>query len=549
MHKKKTPLLGVAILLLVVAHTPALADETENLTELRQSLVNLVETLVQDGVITRAKADAILRKALAGPGTGPAPEAAQAPAAPEGALPKPGEVRVPYVPEVVKEQIREQVRADVMVQAKKEHWGVPGALPAWLDRISWDGDIRLRWQKDSFAKSNAPFTYFNYQNINAKRTVAASSIQPEDLYLSTTEDRQRLRLRLRLGMTAKVNDVTTAVARISTGSLTNPVSTTQTLGNSLDPNQLVLSESYLKYQSTSAALTFWGGRMPNPWFGTDLVWANDLAFDGIAAKLRPRQIGEAADTDRDFDLFITVGVFPIQEVELSKNDKWLYAAQLGFNWALQNESRFKFGLAYYDYQHIVGQSQPVIDSRSLDYTAPKFLQKGNTLFLINNNTDPNAALYGLASDFREVNATASFDMASFDPTHLILTADYVKNIGYDKSAILQRTGNGALATNPNLEPRTKGYLLKFTVGWPETDKQGRWQTFAAYKHLERDAVLDAFTDSDFHLGGTDAKGWILGGSYGLQDNTWLTLRYLSADAIDGPPLGIDVLQLDLNAKF
>ena len=62
-------------------------------------------------------------------------------------------------------------------------------------------------------------------------------------------------------------------------------------------------------------------------------------------------------------------------------------------------------------------------------------------------------------------------------------------------------------------------------------------------------MLDAFTDSDFHLGGTNSKGWLLGGSYGLTENAWLTARYMSADEIDGPPLGIDVFQLDLNAKF
>ncbi|HYA36730.1 MAG TPA: putative porin, partial [Candidatus Methylomirabilis sp.] len=139
------------------------------------------------------------------------------------------------------------------------------------------------------------------------------------------------------------------------------------------------------------------------------------------------------------------------------------------------------------------------------------------------------------------------DIATFDPTRLVLTADYVKNVGYDQDTILQRT-NGLSPTNP-IEPRTKGYQLKFTAGWPETDRPGRWQVFTAYKYLERDAVLDAFTDPDFHLGGTDTRGWILGGSYGLQDNIWLRLRYLTADPIDGPPLGIDVLQLDLNAKF
>jgi len=62
-------------------------------------------------------------------------------------------------------------------------------------------------------------------------------------------------------------------------------------------------------------------------------------------------------------------------------------------------------------------------------------------------------------------------------------------------------------------------------------------------------VLDAFADSDFHLGGTDAKGWILGGSYGLADNTWLRARWLSTDEIDGAPLSIDTVQVDLNSKF
>jgi len=87
------------------------------------------------------------------------------------------------------------------------------------------------------------------------------------------------------------------------------------------------------------------------------------------------------------------------------------------------------------------------------------------------------------------------------------------------------------------------------AGWPQVTKFRDWQVSASYRYLQRDAVLDAFTDSDFHLGGTDAKGWVIGGKYGLARNTWLQLRYLSSDAIDGPPLGIDTLQVDLNAKF
>jgi Putative porin len=62
-------------------------------------------------------------------------------------------------------------------------------------------------------------------------------------------------------------------------------------------------------------------------------------------------------------------------------------------------------------------------------------------------------------------------------------------------------------------------------------------------------VLDAFTESDFHLGGTDAKGYRLSAKYGLSKNVWLRGNWLSATEIDGPPLAIDVFQFDLNAKF
>ena len=76
-----------------------------------------------------------------------------------------------------------------------------------------------------------------------------------------------------------------------------------------------------------------------------------------------------------------------------------------------------------------------------------------------------------------------------------------------------------------------------------------WRVSFAYRYLERDAVLDAFTDSDLRLGGTDVRGFILGGEYALTPRMLLRARYLSGNEIDGPPLGIDVFQLDLNSTF
>jgi hypothetical protein len=84
---------------------------------------------------------------------------------------------------------------------------------------------------------------------------------------------------------------------------------------------------------------------------------------------------------------------------------------------------------------------------------------------------------------------------------------------------------------------------------PDMLLKNDWQVSVAYRYLEADAVLDAFTDSDFHLGGTNNKGFILGAQYGLSKNTWLSARWLSSNEIRGLPLSIDVFQLYFNAKF
>jgi len=126
-------------------------------------------------------------------------------------------------------------------------------------------------------------------------------------------------------------------------------------------------------------------------------------------------------------------------------------------------------------------------------------------------------------------------------------------MGYDKEEVAQRTGF-------EIDPKTQGYQVRVSVGWPQITKPGDWQASFIYRYVERDAVLDAFTDSDFHGGGTDAQGYILKFDYGLLENVWVTARWLSSNEIDGNSypqttglgtgkLGIDTLQLDLNAKF
>src|SRR5271165_2670036 len=99
---------AILALLWSAAANPSFADEADELRKLRDSTINLINALVEQGVLTRAKADALIAQAQQ---AGAKPPAAAPPAATAGAPPSaapptaPGVVRVPYVPETVKQEI------------------------------------------------------------------------------------------------------------------------------------------------------------------------------------------------------------------------------------------------------------------------------------------------------------------------------------------------------------------------------------------------------------------------------------------------------------
>ncbi len=519
----KPPVIKPLILALALAAPlAAQANERKQLEALRETTYAILDALVEKGILSLEAAKGLVRQAEK-KGMEKAESAEQAEAAA-------GVVRVPYIPEVVKREIREQIRQEVVAQARTERWGDVNAVPEWVDRLKWEGDLRVRHQSDLFADSNAAPGFFQASGVSLT---------------NTDEDRHRWRVRGRLALTAKVAGGVSAGARLTTGNTSDPVSTNQTLGTTANKYSLVLDRAFVRLEPREW-LNLNGGRIPNPFFSTDLVWDDDLNFEGVAASFTPW-----AREERSFKPFATLGAFPLQEVETSTTnlarDKWLYGAQIGLDWRPGSNTRWRFGLAYYDYRNVTGVRNPTPTLHGYyDATAPQFRQKGNSLFIIdtdaNNNGTQDDPVWGLAAEYRLANLTVAADLAHFDPVHVMLSGDVVKNVGYDKSAVAARMGAGYQA-------RTLGWQGRVAVGMHDMRRRGNWQAFLGYRHLERDAVLDAFADSDFRLGGTDAKGYFLGGMYALEDNAWLGLKWLSADEIDGLPLGVNVFQVDFNAKF
>ncbi|MGZ8219976.1 putative porin [Methylomagnum sp.] len=557
------------------------ADEKEELLKLRNTTLNLIDLLVQQGVLDKQKAGAMIeqaeKKAAAEAKAEARKEAEQAAAdtKPSGkGKSADGTVRVTYVPDFVKDEIRAEVAKDleakvtkqVKDQAKAEQWGIPAALPEWVSRIHPYGDMRLRYENDFFGDNNQPNSYFNWPYINAKGGLASV----DNPYRNTTVDRQRYRMRFRLGLEAEIAEGLKAAVRVTTSNDRNPISINQTLGQYGTQYDIALDRAFLQYDYRDGQgydwMTLWAGRMPNPWFSSDNMFDPDLNFEGVAGTFRlpfgqddpalkgyepvraqsPTTAGlQQFQTGftRPNEAFLTLGVFPLQEIELSSHDKWMWAAQTGFDWLFAGDSRLKAGVAYYDYSNTQARRNP-LGSTEFDWTAPKFFTQGNSLARISNDLDPatEPRLVGLASRFQVFDALAMYDYSGFDPYHVILTGNYSENFGFNQAQILRNLGE-------NIKPQTRAFQVRLDVGQPNISKFNDWGVWLAYKYLERDAVLDAFTDSNFHLSGTNAKGWMLGVNYGLAKNTWLNLRWLSASTISGPSYDVDVLLADLNARF
>lgn len=557
-------LIAAVVAMVCAGGAHANSDERAKVEILHETTLNLIHLLVEQGVIKQEAADEMMRKAQQTAAKKNSEERPQEKTGQAGtSQPKKGEVRVTYVPEHVKREIRDQLREEVVLQAKQERWGDVNAIPEWVNRFKMEGDIRLREQADFVPAGNAPAA--NFQAIG----------QQID---NTSEDsHNRERVRMRLGINANITKGVDLGLRLATGDILPPVagfsnlndsptSTLQTFGNTGKKYMFWLDQVYLRF-TPQDSFTVTAGRMPNPFFvgtvgsvytsilarggntipmagvvHTDLLWDVDVNFEGLAVNLHPW-----LKEDRTVKPFLNAGIFPLQQINQSETvkakDKWFYGAQGGLEFApADTDTKVRVGAAFYDFYNVSGIRNPAFGDTLYNQTAPQFRQRGNSLYNIDNDGNPTTNLWALAADYRVVNLTMVADYSRFKPIHVIATADYARNVGYDQNKILARTGQ-------NITPETTAYQARLTVGYPIISQRHQWQVFGFYRHSERDSMLDAFTDSNYLGGGTNHKGFTIQGLYGVAHNTWFGLRYMSYNNISGLPLAVDAINLDLNARF
>ena len=551
---------GMVIATLVGQATAAPAGPSENAT------INLIRLLVQQGVLKQEQAEGLIAQAEK-----EAVQARQTAVAATGPAAAPGDVRVQYVPAAVRDQIRDQVKAEVMATAKQENWAQPNTFPDWVSRISFDGDIRLRDESRFFSGNNSnEIVDYAKLNENGPYDVNKDTNTRLPPLLNTREDRENLfRLRARLGMKAIISPEWTAGIRIGTGSDNNPVSTTQTLGGGFGKKDIWLDQGYLTWKATQD-LTLTGGRIANPFYSTDMMYSSDLNFDGVAAIFNH-------SLNNEWGLFGTLGAFPVEytsdsasSIGFDKEDsdtKWLFGGQIGANWKINRENSLKGALAYYHFDDIEGKrsgacqpwsGQPACDS---DGSRLAFMQKGNSVFLLRDITPnpatpgltPQPQFVGLASKFDVLDLNLAWDAELPSDFKLRTQGNFIHNLAYDKGEMLKRS-EGQIVNNINskgqFESGGNALMVSFTLGSAlEMRKRGDWNVLAGYKYIQPDALPDGFNDSSFHLGGTNAKGYFIGANYGIEKNIYASARWLSASEVYGQPFEVDVMQLELNTRF
>lgn len=572
----------------------------------------ILELLVKRGVITREDADGILAQAEV---VTPAPAPLQQAQAPiQGGIAADGSQVVPYVPQVVRDQITEQVKRQLASQAQAEGWAKPGETPEWTRRIALYGDVRARFERRFFDKGNAD-SFPNYaainegqpQNINDR---TAGYVPPA--FLNTLANRNRGQLRARLGVKANIDSWISANVRLATGNDRNPVSTNQTLGAFGGGGYQVWLDRASVRLTPLKDVNVDFGRFGNPFFTTDLMFDLDMGFDGVAVSARK-------PVTRGVAFFGSAGAFPVFNTDLnfgSRNaptadvdgansypgvrgpyksqDKYLFAAQAGAELDLGDRWKVRLAGAYFHYDNVQGKLSAPCQyyelTCSTDATRPAFQQLGNTLFpirdVIANPLDPVGSpenqYFGLASKFRVLNVHGAVDYNPSSRFGMRLEGDFVKNLGWDRNLLrgtfdattgwtgraINNLGadtriadpanaNGTILVPGAYEGGNIGWQARLTVGSAlglNTDgdgaiERGGWNLMLAYRHLESDAVIDAFADSDFGLGGTNAKGWYLNANYAIGRNTMFGARWISSNEIAGPPLAVDRLFVDLLARF
>ena len=203
------------------------------------------------------------------------------------------------------------LEARLSVRATASEAAPANTLPAGgvdaQPRLSVSADLRLRYQGD-------------YSDANL-------------------HGRSSGQVRGRFGATYAVTDRLTIGARMATGDPDDPNSTDAQLSNFDDDLDIALDLAYARIDFGNVNL--YGGKIPQPFARTDLVWDSDVNPQGLGATYK-RALADGSAL-RAGGLFFIVD-------EQAAADSTMAGGQVGYDSAARGDWKYDVSAAYYDYR-------------------------------------------------------------------------------------------------------------------------------------------------------------------------------------------------------
>ncbi|MDQ0653083.1 Putative porin [Pseudomonas cedrina] len=411
-----------------------------------------------------------------------------------------GQITAAQYTELQSELAKDQKEQQIARQAQQETNEQIAATAKKTNELS-SFDQKLAWAAKTQLKGDVRFRH--------------ETIKIDGTPNNGGKDKDRERIRARLGAFTEINSQVDTGIRVATGSSDDARSTNQDLDGYFNKKSIWLDLGYIDYHPTQIKnLHVIGGKMLQPWVSmADVIWDSDINPEGLALTYK-YPLGSSAE------LFGSLGNYSLKDnvngdgVQF-RNDLRMTAGQLGSRFSLTDNLKLTLGGSVYAFQNDEDSRCPTATG-----TTPGCLTPSET---VANTTAGNASEYRLYEGFSQVDIGGLAVPLSF-------YGQYVQN------------------TKATDKDKDTAWLLgaKSKVFGLNLDYN--------YRDVQRYAVVGAFTDSDFAGGFTGARGHKFKVGYDIDKNFAIGATYFLTKADYASATGYrdanaNTLQLDAEAKF
>ncbi len=387
-----------------------------------------------------------------------------------------------------------------------------GGNQKWLKDLKQWGDVRLRYDG----------IHYHSGNPNA------------------SSDRNRYRFRVRYGLEKKITKDLKAGFALASGETNGGVNSDPTSNNvSFDNNfgykPIWIERAFMTYTPAFLASKWFldkteigAGKVVNPFEkGTsEMIWDRDVKPEGVYEKMEFKLL----DTD-DLKLgsYLTAGQFVLDEDINVGGDANLFGYQFGLtpSFAVPGFEKpvdFLSAISFYDFSNYARKSNFIVNGTSQ--------AKGNS------NVD------GVTTELD----AGKFQVIDFYQELQVYPANIPTKFFFDWARNPADTADFGILHEDN------AYSLGVKFG--QVNKKGDWELGYQYRRVGANAVVGAFTDSDFGDAaiGAGKRGSLLRVGYGVTDAVTLSAAGFFVNNLNtGTPYVVDQEQdklvVDLNVKF